>query len=51
MPSKKDPKTKTSLRLPTELLRRAKHYAVDHDVDLQDLVALALERYLKEAKA
>jgi hypothetical protein len=45
------PKTKTSLRLPTALLRRAQHYCVDYQVDFQDLVAQALEAYLKGAKA
>jgi hypothetical protein len=50
MPKKPVEMTKTSLRLPTELLRRAKHYGVDHDIDLQDLVAQALEAFLKGAK-
>jgi predicted DNA binding CopG/RHH family protein len=48
---KKPEMTKTSLRVPSDLLRRAKHYCVDHDVDFQDLVAAALETYLKGAKA
>ena len=46
MPKKKPEMTKTSLRLPTDLLKAAKHRAVDLDMDLQDLVALALQQYL-----
>ena len=38
---------KVTFRLPTRLVRRAKHYAVDHDMDLQDVVRQALEVFLK----
>jgi len=37
---------KVTLRLPQSLVKRAKHYAVDEDLDLQDIVAQALERFL-----
>jgi hypothetical protein len=43
--------TKITVRASVDLVRRAKHRAVDLDVTLQDLVVLALERYLKETKA
>lgn len=35
-----------SVRLSTELHKRAKRFAVDHDCDLQDVVAQALELFL-----
>lgn len=38
--------TKTTLRLPTPLFKRAKHYAVDSGRDLQDIIADALAAYL-----
>ena len=38
---------KVTFRLPALLVRRAKHYAVDHDMDLQDVVRQALETFLK----
>lgn len=38
--------SKTTIRIPEALVRRAKHYAVDHDCDFQDVVQLALERFL-----
>lgn len=34
--------TKVTLRLPADLVRRAKHHAVDADLDLQDVMAQAL---------
>jgi hypothetical protein len=37
---------KTTIRIPDELVRKAKHYAVDHDCDFQDVVQQALERFL-----
>jgi hypothetical protein len=43
--------TKVTVRAPAELVKKAKHRAVDLDITLQDLVVLALERYLKETKA
>ena len=42
--------TKVTMRVSVELVRRAKHYAVDHDLTLQDLVVRALEQFLKGAK-
>lgn len=39
-------RVKVTLNLPVALVRRAKHFAIDHDVDLQDLVAEAVQRYL-----
>lgn len=37
---------KVTFRLPAPLVRRAKHYAVDRDRDLQDVVAAALRAFL-----
>ena len=39
-------KVKVTLKLPAMLVRQAKHEAIDRDVDLQDLVAEALKRFL-----
>jgi hypothetical protein len=41
-----DDKVKLTIRLPRELLRRTKHYAIDHDADVQDVVAEALTAFL-----
>jgi hypothetical protein len=41
---------KVTFRLPAPLVKRAKHYAVDHDMDLQDVVGQALEAFLKEGR-
>ena len=35
-------RVKVTLNLPPALVKQAKHYCVDHDVDLQDVVAEAL---------
>ncbi len=37
---------KVTFRLPAPLVKRAKHYVVDHDMDLQDVVAQALETFV-----
>ncbi len=42
---------KVTFRLPPPLLRRAKHFAVDHDMNLQDVVGKALEAFLKGGRA
>ena len=42
---------KTTLRLPSALMKAAKHYSVDADVDLQDIVAEALRDYLAKRGA
>jgi predicted DNA binding CopG/RHH family protein len=39
--------TRVTMRLPAPLVRAAKHYAVDHDADFQDVVAEALALFLK----
>ena len=39
-------RVKVTLNLPTALVRRAKHFAIDHDEDLQDVVTEALRQYL-----
>jgi len=44
--AEKDARVKVTVRLPEALVRRAKHYAVDHDVDLQDVIADALQALL-----
>jgi len=41
-----DEMVKVTIRLPKELLRKAKHYAIDHDVDFQDVAAEALAAFL-----
>jgi len=43
-------RTRVTMNLPTDLLRTAKHYAVDADMDLQDVVASALRTYLRQGK-
>ncbi len=39
-------KVKVTLNLPESLVKDAKHYAIDHDEDLQDIVAEALKAFL-----
>jgi len=39
--------SKVTVSLPTALVKRAKHLAVDQDQDFQQVVADALEAYLK----
>ncbi len=39
-------RAKVTIRLPKPLVKRAKHYAVDQDQDLQDVVAEALRLLL-----
>jgi hypothetical protein len=39
-------RVKVTLNLPVALVRRAKHFAIDHDEDLQDVVTEALKQYL-----
>jgi predicted DNA binding CopG/RHH family protein len=39
--------SRVTMRLPAELVKQAKHYAVDHDADFQDVVAEALALFLK----
>ncbi|MDG6989633.1 MAG: hypothetical protein JRN21_10005 [Nitrososphaerota archaeon] len=38
--------TRTSLRLPTALFKKVGHYAVDHEMDNQDVYVTALEQFL-----
>jgi hypothetical protein len=38
--------TKITLRLPASLVKQAKHYAVDADLDLQEVVSQALRAFL-----
>jgi predicted DNA-binding protein len=40
----------TSIRLPKELLKKAKRYALDHDTSLAAIVVDALEAYLGNSK-
>ena len=48
--AKKSPKapakSKTTIRLPDDLIQRAKHRAIDERCDFQDVVQRALEQYL-----
>ena len=41
---------KTSLRLPEDLWKRAKIRAIKENIDAQDLVAKAIEDYLKKGR-
>jgi hypothetical protein len=55
MPTKKEPfpmseTVKTSVKLPKELWREASIRAIDENRDLQDVIASALELYLKTHK-
>ncbi|HEY9398783.1 MAG TPA: hypothetical protein VIP29_02680 [Nitrososphaeraceae archaeon] len=40
----------TSIRLPKEVLKRAKKYAIDHDTSLASLLIEASESYLNNKK-
>ncbi len=42
----KEGQVQTSIRLPKELLKRAKKYAIDHDTSLAALFVKSLEAYL-----
>lgn len=41
-----DPRVKVTIRLPAYLIKRAKHEAIEAEVDLQDYVAVALHHWL-----
>jgi excisionase family DNA binding protein len=41
-----DDQAKVTFRLPERLVKRAKHYAIDADQDLQDVIREALEQFL-----
>lgn len=41
-----DDPAKVTFRLPDRLVKRAKHYAIDANLDLQDVVREALEQFL-----
>jgi len=43
---KDETRVKVTFKLPVALVRQAKHYAVDADQDLQDVVAEALRAFL-----
>ena len=47
MPIKKPEMVKTTLRLPKHILNNSKHRAIHEERSLQDIVADALEAYLK----
>ena len=38
----------TSIRFDPELLREAQHYAIDHDLTMQDMVEKALRLLMKQ---
>ena len=38
---------KTSVKLPRKLWKRARMRAVEEELDLQDIIAMALEAYLR----
>jgi predicted DNA binding CopG/RHH family protein len=41
-----DDQAKVTFRLPERLVKRAKHFAIDANLDLQDVVREALEQFL-----
>jgi predicted transcriptional regulator len=45
------PQKVVSVRLSPDLHKRAKRFAIDHDCDLQDVVAQALELFLLKKRA
>ena len=47
----KDKTVKTSLRLPEKLWKRTKIRAIEMNLEAQELVARALEQYLKKGGA
>ncbi|MBT5260290.1 MAG: CopG family transcriptional regulator [Nitrospina sp.] len=47
MKSKRTEMTKTTLRVPKQLLDACKHRAIDEGRNLQEIVADALEAYMK----
>jgi ribbon-helix-helix CopG family protein len=42
--------TKLTIRLPVDLVKRAQHHGIDTDQTVQEMVRLALEKYLASAK-
>jgi hypothetical protein len=42
-----DEKVKITIRLPRDLVKTAKHYCLDKELDLQDVVERALIRFLQ----
>jgi predicted DNA binding CopG/RHH family protein len=46
-----DDLAKVTFRLPERLVKRAKHYAIDANLDLQDVVREALEQFLSRKGA
>jgi hypothetical protein len=41
---------KTSVEIPDDLWKAAKHQAIEEGIDLKDVIIRALEEYLKKAK-
>jgi hypothetical protein len=41
---------KTSVEIPDDLWKAAKHRAIEEGIDLKDVIMRALEEYLKKAK-
>jgi len=50
MPTKPPELTKLTIRLPVDLVKRAQHHGSDTDQTLQEMVRVALERYLASVK-
>jgi hypothetical protein len=46
-----DELVKVTLRLPAALVKRSKHFAVDAELDLQEVVAQALRQFLSRKGA
>lgn len=46
MTEKPDIETRTTLRLPKELLKRIKRYALEHDTTITNITVKAFEEYL-----
>lgn len=46
MPEKPDIETRTTLRLPKDLLKRVKRYALENDTTITNVTVKAFEEYL-----
>jgi hypothetical protein len=44
-------RVKVTMNLPVPLVRRVKHYAIDAEADVQDVVAEALRRFLDDRES
>jgi predicted DNA binding CopG/RHH family protein len=47
----KEPLARATMRLPVSLWKAVQHRAIEQDISLQELVARALEQYLKGGRS